>query len=118
MSSTAEPAEGTIILPKRAPLWAAVGVVGSLIVGGATQLIGGASYVAKIDSRFEGLAENDARITKRSDERYAAVVDRLASLERDRNDTSGRLIRLEEQLRMSVDLLREIRESMRASPRR
>ncbi|QRE76474.1 hypothetical protein [Methylobacterium aquaticum] len=116
--STAEPAEGAIILPKRAPLWAALGVIGSLIVGGATQLIGGASYVAKIDGRFESLAESDSRITKRSDERYAAIVDRLASLEKDRNDTSGRLIRLEEQLRMSVDLLREIRESMRTPPRR
>ncbi|MGF3026499.1 hypothetical protein ACQVP2_27210 [Methylobacterium aquaticum] len=112
--SAAEPTEGTIILPKRAPLWVVLGVAVTL----GSQIAIASSYVAKIEGRLDGFTESDNRITKRSDERYSAVVDRLASLERDRNDTSGRLIRLEEQLRMSVDLLREIRESMRAPPRR
>ena len=112
--AAAEPVEGVILLPKRLPLLA---VVGGLAFLGA-QFVGAGVYMAKIDSRFEVLADSDSRITKRSDERYSVVVERIASLERDRNDTSGRLIRLEEQLRMSVDLLREIRESMRAPPRR
>jgi PHD/YefM family antitoxin component YafN of YafNO toxin-antitoxin module len=62
-----------------------------------TQLVGAGVYMAKIDARFEGLMESDALLTKRSDERYAAVVERIASLERDRSDSAGRLIRLEEQ---------------------
>jgi hypothetical protein len=33
--------------------------------------------MAKIDARFEGLMESDALLTKRSDERYAAVVERI-----------------------------------------
>ena len=112
--AAAEPAEGAIILPRRAPLWAVLGVAATL----ATQIATASVYVAKIEGRLDGFTESDNRITKRSDERYSAVVERIGSLERDRNDTSGRLIRLEEQLRMSVDLLREIRESMRAPPRR
>ncbi|KMO12053.1 hypothetical protein [Methylobacterium indicum] len=112
--ATAEPIEGAVILPKRAPLWAVLGVAVTL----GSQIAIASGYVAKIEGRLDGFTESDNRITKRSDERYSAIVDRLASLEKDRNDTSGRLIRLEEQLRMSVDLLREIRESMRAPPRR
>lgn len=112
--SAAEPVEGAIILPRRAPLWAALGVLAVL----GTQIATASVYVAKVEGRLDGFSESDNRITRRSDERYSSIVDRLASLEKDRNDTSGRLIRLEEQLRMSVDLLREIRESMRAPPRR
>ncbi|UHC14200.1 hypothetical protein LRS73_16620 [Methylobacterium currus] len=112
--ATPEPIDGAVILPKRAPLWAVLGVAVTL----GTQVATASVYVAKIEGRLDGFTESDARITKRSDERYSALVERIGSLERDRNDTSGRLIRLEEQLRMSVDLLREIRESMRAPPRR
>ncbi|TGD94072.1 hypothetical protein [Methylobacterium nonmethylotrophicum] len=114
MSRTAEPAEGAILLPKRASFWAA----GALLMGLAGQLVWAGSYVAKIDARFDALGEKDMLLAKRGDDRFGQVNARLDSLERDRSDTAGRLIRLEEQVKLSVDLLREIRETMRAPPRR
>ncbi|MBY0300057.1 MAG: hypothetical protein K2X71_29140 [Methylobacterium sp.] len=106
--------EGALLLPKRASLWA----VGGLILGLAGHLVWAGAYVTKIDARFEALGEKDALLAKAGDERFAQISVRLDVLERDRSESSGRLIRLEEQVRIGNDLLREIREAMRATPRR
>ncbi|ACL62047.1 hypothetical protein [Methylobacterium nodulans] len=108
--STADPAGGAIILPKRASLWA----VGAVLASAAAQLVWAGSYAAKIESRLEDLSASDTRILTRLDERYATVSGRVESLERDRD----RLVRLEEQVRIATDLLREIRQEIRAPPRR
>ncbi|MGY2047945.1 hypothetical protein [Methylobacterium sp. JK268] len=106
----ADLAEGAVLLPKRASLYAVAGVLASL----AGQLVWFGSYTAKIDSRFEDLAASDARILHQGDERHGAVTGRLEALERDRD----RLTRLEAQMQIATDLLREIRQEMRGPPRR
>ncbi|MFE1599943.1 hypothetical protein [Methylobacterium sp. ID0610] len=107
---TSEPAEGAVILPRRAPLWAA----GTVLVSIAAQLLSAGAYSAKVEARLEELAASDARILTRLDERYAVISGRVESLERDRD----RLVRLEEQVRIATDLLREIRQEMRPPSRR
>ncbi|MET7243241.1 hypothetical protein ABZT49_07710 [Methylobacterium sp. EM32] len=107
---TPDDAEGVIILPRRTSFWA----MATLVVGLAGQLLWIGSYAAKIDARLEDLAASDQRQAKRDDERYGLVIGRLESLERDRD----RLVRLEEQVRIATDLLREIRQEIRPPPRR
>lgn len=108
--SDPEAAKGVIILPRRTSFWA----MATLVIGLAGQLLWVGSYAARIDARLEDLAASDLRQAKRDDERYGLVIGRLESLERDLN----RLVRLEEQVRIATDLLREIRQEIRPPPRR
>ena len=125
MSSETGPLDGQIILPRRASFWAAATIVLAL----AAQIFGAGIYVAKIESRFDAvdtkietrfrdLDAGDSRILKRGDDRYTEVRARLDALERDRNIERDRLVRLEEQGRSANELLREIRQEMRSTPRR
>jgi hypothetical protein len=113
--------EGAIILPRKATFWAACAVVSALVVQGA----GFGAYVTKIDARFEAIEgrvvlysneriAEDTRILKRGDDRFGGVIARLEGLERDRSMERDRLVRLEEQSRAANELLREIRQDLRA----
>lgn len=54
----------------------------------------------------------DRRILDRGDERFRAVTDRLGALERERDGTSNRLTRLEEQFRWVQDAFARIEKKL------
>ncbi len=108
--SQSQDAEGVIILPRRTSFR----VITTLVVWVAGQLLWVGSYAARIDARLEDLGASDQRQAKRDDERHGLVIGRIESLERDRD----RLVRLEEQVRIATDLLREIRQEIRPPARR
>lgn len=109
MTSDTDPPEGQVLLPRRVPLVAGLTVVATLV----GQVYWAGSYTTTIDNRLGGLIESDARITARSDERYAMLINRLESLERDRDrlpKLEERFGRIEEKLTMMIELLRETRQ--------
>ena len=97
------PVEGMIVLPRTAPFWAALSLVAAL----AVQIYVAAAYVSGVESRIRDLEAGSGR-----------MVARVEAAEKGGADTAGRLIRLEEQVRLSNELLREIREALRGPPRR
>ena len=99
---------GSIILPKRASL----GAVLALLLGLLGQLWYASGYIAKVEARFDMLTESDARLSKRGDDRYAGILQRIDTLERGRADESTRLTRVEERLLWQTDTLGRIEKKL------
>lgn len=108
--AAAEEGGGHISLPRRLSIAGAVSVL--ILLAG--QLVWFGTWKQSIDGQFATLMSSDERLTKRGDDRYTEVRARIDRLEVDRADTAGRLIRLEEQGRYNGELLREIRDQVRA----
>lgn len=90
--------DGYIALPRRLSL-----ALGVAFLSQTAYLVWHAS---KLDSRIEQLEVTDRRLI----ERDQSLVTKVEGLERDRD----RLARVEEQVRIATDLLREIRQEVRA----
>lgn len=97
--------EGWFFLPKKIG-WVAV-VGGFLYLG--QQVWETASYKTLMTSEIVALKKEDAEGRVRDDE----MRRRLGDLERGRVDDGNRLIRVEEQQKVTIELLREIKEDLR-----
>jgi hypothetical protein len=103
--------EGYLVLPRRIG-WALV--AGGLLYPAGTGWAGtgwaGTGWAASgYVSRLEKLEQFDARFERERRERRADVNRRLARLEQGQD----RITRLEEQVKISIEMLREIRDEMK-----
>ena len=93
--------EGYLVLPRR---------IGWAIVAGGLLYAAGTGWAASgYVSRLEKLEQFDARFERERRERRADVDRRLARLEQ----SQDRITRLEEQVKISIEMLREIRDEMK-----
>jgi hypothetical protein len=93
--------EGYLVLPRR---------IGWAIVAGGLPYPAGTGWAASgYVSRLEKLEQFDARFERERSERRADLVRRLARLEQ----SQDWITRLEEQVKISIEMLREIRDEMK-----
>jgi len=98
--------DGYVALPRRVAIGAFFALAFAAIAPVGTM----SWYVSKLDSRIETLEATDRRLADKD----TAMTERIEQLDRDRD----RLARVEEQVRIATDLLREIRQDLRRSPTR
>lgn len=93
--------EGYLVLPRR---------VGWAIVAGGILYAAGSGWAASgYVSRIEKLEQADARLERERTERRADVDRRLSRLEQNQD----RITRLEEQVKISIEMLKEIKDELK-----
>jgi hypothetical protein len=107
--AAAQNSDGWFVLPKKVGMFAIIGGVVYLIATVWTA----AEMKADLRADIAALARSDVESRARGDD----VRRRLGDLEKQRIDLSDRLTRIEEQNKISLDWLREIRADMKAISR-
>ena len=96
---------GTITVPRKLPLAAALTVLGVL----AVQTSGAVWWLSKTDSRLATLEQTETTLQSRIDERANANRARIERLE----GLSDRVARIEENTRHTAEMIRDMREDVR-----
>lgn len=97
--------DGWLLMPKKIGIWIIIG--GFAFLG--QQIWNASELRATINSDLAQLHRADIESRARGDD----IRNRLSQLERQRQDLTDRLIRIEEQQKNTVELLRDVRDDMR-----
>lgn len=99
--STELPDEGVVIIPRKVGFWAILG--GFVFLAGQIYIY--AATTTAVDAQISSLQRADIEARARGDD----IRRRLQDLESQRD----RITRVEEQLKVTIEMLREIREELR-----
>ena len=97
--------DGWVLMPKKIGIWIVLG--GFVFLG--QQLWNASELKATISNEIAQLHRSDIEGRARGDDIRA----RLTQLERQRQDLTDRLIRIEEQQKNTVEILRDVRDDVR-----
>jgi hypothetical protein len=97
--------DGWVLMPKKIGIWIVLG--GFAFLG--QQLWNASELKATISNDLASLHRADIEGRARGDD----IRNRLTQLERQRQDLTDRLIRIEEQQKSTVEILRDVRDDVR-----
>jgi hypothetical protein len=117
-----DPAEGKVVLPRQASFYAVAGVIVTL----ASQFWIGATWVervnnrfessdkalivarSEVDSKFEQLKNGDKYLIDRGDERFKGIQVRIETLEKDRE----RLLKMDSKMDYVLEAIKDLRNAI------